>query len=51
MMMLVLLENFRLTGLEHALFYHAVYVNPRWPKDRITKIGRHIFYKPRERST
>lgn len=44
---LVLLENFRLTGLEHALFYHADYVNPRWPKDRITKIGRHIFYKPR----
>jgi spore germination cell wall hydrolase CwlJ-like protein len=48
---LVLLENFRLTGLEHALFYHADYVNPRWPKDRITKIGRHIFYKPRERKT
>ena len=47
---LVLLENFRLTGLEHALFYHADYVNPRWPKDRITKIGRHIFYKPRERT-
>lgn len=46
---LVLLENFRLTGLEHALFYHADYVNPRWPKDRITKIGRHIFYKPRQR--
>ena len=47
---LVLLENFRLTGLEHALFYHADYVNPRWQKDRITKIGRHIFYKPRERN-
>jgi spore germination cell wall hydrolase CwlJ-like protein len=47
---LVLLENFRLTGLEHALFYHADYVNPRWPKDRITKIGRHIFYKPREKN-
>jgi spore germination cell wall hydrolase CwlJ-like protein len=44
---LVLLENFRLTGLEHALFYHADYVNPRWQKDRITKIGRHIFYRPR----
>jgi len=48
---LVLLENFRLTGLEQALFYHADYVNPRWPKDRIIKIGRHIFYKPRERNT
>jgi spore germination cell wall hydrolase CwlJ-like protein len=47
---LVLLENFRLTGLEDALFYHADYVNPRWPKDRVAKIGRHIFYKPRERN-
>jgi spore germination cell wall hydrolase CwlJ-like protein len=46
---LVLLENFRLTGLEQALFYHADYVNPRWQKDRVAKIGRHIFYKPRER--
>ena len=47
---LVLLENFRLTGLEEALFYHADYVNPRWQKDRVAKIGRHIFYKPRERN-
>ena len=47
---LVLLENFRLTGLEHALFYHADYVNPRWQKDRVAKIGRHIFYKPREKN-
>ena len=44
---LVLLENFRLTGLEHALFYHAEYVNPRWRLDRVTQIGRHIFYRPR----
>jgi len=30
-----------------ALFYHADYVNPWWAKDKIkiTKIGRHIFYK------
>lgn len=30
-----------------ALFYHADYVKPRWAanKVRITKIGRHIFYK------
>lgn len=30
-----------------ALFYHADYVKPRWAKNkiRITKIGRHIFYK------
>lgn len=30
-----------------ALFYHADYVKPRWAanKVKITKIGRHIFYK------
>ena len=46
----VLLEGFRLPSLEGALFYHADYVNPRWQKDRVAKIGRHIFYKPRERN-
>jgi spore germination cell wall hydrolase CwlJ-like protein len=40
----VLLENFRLSGLREALFYHADYVNPRWQYEKITKIGRHIFY-------
>jgi spore germination cell wall hydrolase CwlJ-like protein len=43
----VLLEDFRLPSLEQALYYHADYVNPQWPLDRITKIGAHIFYKPR----
>lgn len=43
----VLLEGFRLDGLEDALYYHAVYVNPAWPHDKITKIGNHIFYKER----
>jgi spore germination cell wall hydrolase CwlJ-like protein len=46
----VLLEGFRLDSLEDALFYHADYVNPRWPHERITKVGTHIFYKPRTRS-
>jgi spore germination cell wall hydrolase CwlJ-like protein len=41
----VLLEGFRLPSLEHALYYHADYVNPGWNKPKITKIGRHIFYK------
>ncbi len=41
----VLLENFRLPGLKEALFYHADYVNPGWKKEKITQIGRHIFYK------
>lgn len=41
----VLLENFRLPGLKDALFYHADYVKPGWKKEKITQIGRHIFYK------
>jgi spore germination cell wall hydrolase CwlJ-like protein len=43
----VLLENFRLPSLTDALYYHADYVNPGWKLERITKIGRHIFYKPK----
>jgi spore germination cell wall hydrolase CwlJ-like protein len=41
----VLLENFRLPGLTSAMYYHADYVNPGWRKEKIIKIGRHIFYK------
>ena len=41
----VLLEGFRLPGLNNAMYYHADYVNPGWKKPRITKIGRHIFYQ------
>ena len=41
----VLFENFRLPILSQALYYHADYVNPRWGKEKITKIGQHIFYK------
>ena len=46
----VLLEGFRLDSLQDALFYHADYVNPRWPHERITKVGTHIFYKTKVRS-
>jgi spore germination cell wall hydrolase CwlJ-like protein len=45
----VLLEGFRLPMLNEALFYHATYVNPRWPYEKIGKIGQHIFYKPKEK--
>lgn len=48
---MVMMEGFRLPSLEHALFYHADYVNPQWKKEVVAKIGRHIFYKPRERNT
>lgn len=41
----VLLENFRLDVLKDALYYHAAYVNPRWPLDKIGQIGQHIFYR------
>ena len=44
---MVMLEGFRLKSVEGALYYHADYVNPRWNKERITQIGRHIFYKDR----
>lgn len=42
----VLLEGFRLDIIkEDTLYYHADYVNPRWKKQRVAKIGKHIFYK------
>lgn len=41
----VLLEGFRLPGLKEALYYHADYVNPKWGREKIAKIGAHIFYK------
>jgi spore germination cell wall hydrolase CwlJ-like protein len=44
----VLLEGFRLDTLREALYYHADYVNPKWNKDKIGKIGQHIFYKDKQ---
>lgn len=41
----VLLENFRLDIMKDALYFHGDYVNPRWGKEKIGKIGRHIFYR------
>lgn len=41
----VLLEGFRLPSLEHAMYYHADYIDPKWNKERVAKIGAHIFYK------
>lgn len=43
----VLLEGFKLSVLKDALYYHANYVNPRWPLEKIGQIGNHIFYKPK----
>ena len=44
----VMLEGWRLPSLERSMFYHADYVNPQWRKDRVLKIGRHIFYQDRD---
>lgn len=41
----VLLEGFRLDSLKDALYYHAVYVKPQWPHEKIAQIGNHIFYR------
>lgn len=41
----VLLEGFRLPVLNDAMYYHADYVNPGWRKEKLAKIGRHIFYR------
>ena len=44
----VLLEHFRLPSLTNSLYFHADYVNPKWSKEKITKIDRHIFYKDKQ---
>lgn len=41
----VLFENYRIRSLEQAIYYHADYVHPGWKRERITKIGHHIFYR------
>lgn len=43
----VLENGKRIKGMDDALFYHATYVRPSWArtKDRLTRIGLHIFYE------
>ena len=41
----VLLEGFRLPSLKEAMYFHGDYINPGWKRERITKIGNHIFYR------
>lgn len=48
----VMMEGFRLPSLTDALYYHADYVSPGWRnKEKIVKIGAHIFYRPRGERT
>jgi spore germination cell wall hydrolase CwlJ-like protein len=42
---MVMFDGFRIPELKDALYYHADYVNPKWGKQQVAKIGRHIFYK------
>jgi spore germination cell wall hydrolase CwlJ-like protein len=41
----VLLEGFRIDSVKNALYYHADYINPKWNRQQVSKIGHHIFYK------
>jgi spore germination cell wall hydrolase CwlJ-like protein len=41
----VLLEGFRLPSLTDAMYFHGDYINPGWKREKIAKIGNHIFYK------
>ena len=41
----VLLEGFRLPSLKEAMYFHGDYINPGWKREKIAKIGNHIFYK------
>ena len=41
----VLLEGFRLPSLTEAMYFHGDYINPGWKREKVAKIGNHIFYK------
>ena len=41
----VLLEGFRIDSIKDALYYHADYINPKWNRQKVAKIGAHIFYR------
>ena len=45
----VIVGGKRVYGLDNALFYHATYVRPSWAraKKKLTRIGAHIFYRPK----
>lgn len=40
----VLLEEFRLPSLKHALYFHATHINPGWKREKVATIGGHVFY-------
>jgi spore germination cell wall hydrolase CwlJ-like protein len=42
---MVLLDGYRISKLEDAMYFHAIYVNPNWGKPKVARIGNHIFYR------
>lgn len=44
---MVLHDGYELDHMKDALYFHAAHVNPRWNKQRVGRIGQHIFYKDR----
>jgi spore germination cell wall hydrolase CwlJ-like protein len=34
--------------MKDAIYFHAVYINPNWGKERIGVIGNHIFYRDKK---
>jgi spore germination cell wall hydrolase CwlJ-like protein len=41
----VLENGKRIKGMERALYFHSIHINPRWRNvGRLTRIGAHIFY-------
>ena len=41
----VLLEGFRLPSIKDALYFHGTYIQPGWNREKVAKIGQHVFYK------
>lgn len=44
----VLHEGYELDHMKDAMYFHAVHVSPRWNKQRVGRIGRHIFYRDKD---
>jgi spore germination cell wall hydrolase CwlJ-like protein len=41
----VMMENFRLTSVRSAMYFHSTSINPGWNKVKVAKIGKHVFYR------
>jgi spore germination cell wall hydrolase CwlJ-like protein len=41
----VFLEDYRISSIRTAMYFHSESINPRWKKVRIAQIGGHIFYR------